>query len=107
NVEVWQIGADGGFLAAPVNISADRENRMLVAMAERSDIIVDFTNVPQGDYVLRNIGPDEPFGGGLPGVDFDPSDENTTGNVMMFRVGPALSADSSTPPRFLKLPSIE
>ena len=24
--------------------------------------------------MLLNIGPDEPFGGGIPGVDFDPAD---------------------------------
>ena len=36
-------------------------------------MIVDFTNVPVGtEIVLLNLGPDEPFGGGVPGVDFTP-----------------------------------
>ena len=69
-VEVWQIGNEGGFLAAPVNLTADHGNRLLMGLAERADVIVDFTNVPAGNYVLGNVGPDEPFGGGVPGVDF-------------------------------------
>ena len=42
-----------------------------MGLAERADVIVDFTNVPVGNYVLGNVGPDEPFGGGEPGVDFE------------------------------------
>jgi spore coat protein A len=105
-VEVWQIGNEGGFLAAPVNITADHGNRLLMALAERADVLVDFTNVPTGNYVLANVGPDEPFGGGIPGVDFEVADPGTTGQVMQFRVVPALGADDSTPPQFLQLPAI-
>ena len=47
-VEVWQIGNEGGFLAAPVNITANHGNRLLMGLAERADVIVDFTNVPVG-----------------------------------------------------------
>jgi spore coat protein A, manganese oxidase len=74
--------------------------------AERADIIVDFTAVPVGNYVLGNVGPDEPFGGGVPGTDFDPADSWTTGQVLQFRVVPAIGADLSTPPPFLQLPAI-
>ena len=66
-VEVWQIGNEGGFLSAPVNMTADHENRILMGLAERADVIVDFTNVPVGRHLLANVGPDEPFGGGVPG----------------------------------------
>ena len=104
--EVWQIGNEGGFLAAPVNITLDHENKLLMALAERADLIVDFTNVPQGKYVLRNVGPDEPFGGGLPNVDFDAADVSSTGQVLEFRVGPSLTLDTTTPPQFLELPAI-
>src|SRR6185503_2162011 len=45
-VEVWQIGNEGGFLAAPVNLTADHDNCLLMGLAERADLIVDFTNVP-------------------------------------------------------------
>ena len=51
-VEVWQIGNEGGFLAAPVNLTADDRNRLLMGLAERADLIVDFTNVPVGAHVL-------------------------------------------------------
>jgi FtsP/CotA-like multicopper oxidase with cupredoxin domain len=105
-VEVWQIGNEGGFLAAPVNLTADNGNRLLMALAERADLIVDFTNVPLGNHVLHNLGPDEPFGGGEPPDDFDSADPDTTGQVMQFRVVPAVAADPTTPPRYLVLPTV-
>jgi FtsP/CotA-like multicopper oxidase with cupredoxin domain len=105
-VEVWAIGNEGGFLAAPVNLTATNGNRLLMGLAERADLIVDFTNVPLGSYVLGNVGPDEPFGGGVPGVDFDVADPASTGQVMEFRVVPAIDADDSTPPQFLQLPAV-
>jgi len=105
-VEVWQIGNEGGFLAAPVNITATNGNRLLMGLAERADVIVDFTNVPAGSYVLGNVGPDEPFGGGEAPGDFDAADPATTGQLMRFNIGPALSADLTTPPQFLVLPAL-
>jgi spore coat protein A, manganese oxidase len=105
-VEVWQIGNEGGFLAAPVNITANHGNHLLMGLAERADVIVDFTNVPAGSYVLGNVGPDEPFGGGIPGIDFAVADPATTGQVMEFRVVAAAAADPTTPARFLQLPAI-
>ena len=105
-VEVWAIGNEGGFLAAPVNLTATNGNRLLMGPAERADLIVDFTNVAVGNYVLANVGPDEPFGGGIPGIDFEVADPATTGQIMEFRVVPALTVDDSTPPQFLQLPAI-
>jgi spore coat protein A len=105
-VEVWQIGNEGGFLAAPVNLSAGNANRLLMGLAERADMIVDFTNVPLGNHVLANVGPDEPFGGGEPPDDFDTADPETTGQIMQFRVVPAVGVDDSTLPQFLQLPAI-
>lgn len=105
-VEVWQIGNEGGFLAAPVNLTTTYGNHLLMSPAERADIIVDFTNVPLGNYVLGNIGPDEPFGGGAPGIDFPVADGASTGQIMQFRVVPARAPDPTTPPQFLKLPTI-
>ncbi len=97
----WQAGGDGGFLPTPVPL-----DRLLLAPAERADVIVDFTNVPVGSEVtLLNLGPDEPFGGGVPGVDFEPSDPASTGLVMQFRVRAAESIDVSTPPQDLALPA--
>lgn len=107
-VEVWAVGNEGGYLATPVNITAYHRNRLLLGLAERADIIVDFTDVPEGKYILGNIGPDEPFGGGEPGVDFEPADPATTGKVMEFRVVPLPigAVDTTTPPMFLQLPTI-
>lgn len=106
SVEVWQIGNEGGFLNAPVNLTANHGNQLLMGPAERADVIVDFTNVPEGKYVLGNAGPDEPYGGGMPGVDFEPSDPDSTGRVMQFRVVPAAAPDPTTPPLYLQLPAI-
>ena len=39
----WQIGTEGGFLPNPVRLT-----ELLLAPAERADVIVDFTNVPAG-----------------------------------------------------------
>jgi len=99
----WQIGAEGGFLPAPVQLE-----QLLMGNAERADVIVDFSDLPTGtDLYLINEGPDEPFGGGVPGTDFPAADPATTGQVMKFHVVPATgSGDSSTPPGELTLPTI-
>jgi FtsP/CotA-like multicopper oxidase with cupredoxin domain len=99
----WQIGADGGFLPAPVEL-----NRLLIAPAERVDVIIDFSSVPTGTTItLLNLGPDEPFGGGEPGVDFDAADPGTTGKVMQFKVKKRIGFDLSKRPDRLRLPKIK
>jgi FtsP/CotA-like multicopper oxidase with cupredoxin domain len=105
-VHVWQIGNEGGFLEAPVNLTTGHCNQSLLAPAERTDLIVDFTDVPPGKYILENAGPDEPFAGGVPGDDFKRADSTTTGQILQFRVVPAPAPDPSTPPEFLQLPPI-
>jgi FtsP/CotA-like multicopper oxidase with cupredoxin domain len=105
-VEVWQIGNEGGFLAAPVNLSAEHGNQLLMGLAERADLIVDFTNVPVGQHILTNVGPDEPFGGGIPGIDFVSADPDSTGQILAFNVVEAVAPDPTTPPQFLQLPAI-
>jgi len=113
-VEVWQIGNEGGFLVAPMNLTADNANQLLMGLAERADLIVDFGNVPVGNYVLGNGGPDEPFKGFNPdgtladgeGGRLEPADPASTGRIMEFRVVPRTAADPTTPPRFMALPAI-
>jgi bilirubin oxidase len=96
----WQIGGDGGFLPAPVQLS-----QLLMGLAERADVIVDFTGLGVGtELFLINEGPDEPFGGGVPGTDFPPSDPHTTGQVLKFKVVAATSQDVSVEPGQLTLP---
>jgi spore coat protein A, manganese oxidase len=104
-VQVWQIGNEGGFLAAPVNITAITGGKLLMCPAERADVIVDFTNVPLGNYILGNVGPDAPFNG-QPIAAAELADSDTTGQIMQFRVVPALAADPTTPPQFLQMPAI-
>jgi FtsP/CotA-like multicopper oxidase with cupredoxin domain len=104
-VQVWQIGNEGGFLAAPVDVTA-AGNTVLMGLAERADVIVDFANVPAGNYVLGNLGPDEPFGGGAPEDDFDSADPGSTGQVMQFSVVATKGKDPTTPPAQLVLPAI-
>jgi len=104
--EVWQIGSEGGFLPTQVNLTADHAGHLLLGPAERADVILDFTGVPLGRFVIGNIGPDEPFGGGQPDQDFDIADPTTTGRVLELRVVPAAGPDPTTPPRYLVLPTV-
>jgi bilirubin oxidase len=97
-----QIGAEGGFLRVPVQLE-----QLLVSPAERADVIVDFTHVPVGTHVyLINEAPDEPFGGGVPNVDFPPADLETTGQVMRFTIAPLTGRDNSQPVDRLVLPPL-
>jgi bilirubin oxidase len=99
----WQIGADGGFLPAPA-----QRSQILMAPAERADVIVDFTGLPVGTVLyLINEGPDEPFGGGVPGTDFPAADPATTGQVMKFEVVPLASRDTSQDLARLTLPAFQ
>jgi FtsP/CotA-like multicopper oxidase with cupredoxin domain len=98
----WQIGADGGFLPEAIKL-----NQVLLGPAERADVIVDFTGLAVGsEIVLTNNAPDEPFGGGEPGVDFEPADPDSTGAVMKFVVVPSTGPDASTPPGDLRFPVV-
>jgi spore coat protein A, manganese oxidase len=99
-VPFWQIGTEGGFLPAPVRL-----DQLLIGPAERADVIVDFTGVPGGtELYLINEGPDEPFGGGDPGDEFEAADPATTGQVMKLAIVPLASTDTSVPPSQLTLP---
>jgi FtsP/CotA-like multicopper oxidase with cupredoxin domain len=82
-----QIGGDQGFLPTPAAL-----NELLMAPAERADVIVDFSNFPVGtEVVLVNDGPDAPFGD--PSDATDISDHSSTGLVMKFIV----TADDNLP----------
>ncbi len=106
DVEVYQIGAEQGFLPEPVLLndvdldeSGDGTAQVLMGLAERADVIADFRGLADGtEVLLTNVGPDEPFGGGTPGVDFDPADPDTTGQVMRFVVDASLNGASDTDP---------
>ncbi len=98
-----QIGSEGGYLPKPVRLK-----QLLIAPAERADVIVDFSRVKRGTrIVLRNLAPDEPYGGGRIGDEFEPADPGTTGQVMQFRVKRAVKADHSQRASRLRLPAIK
>ncbi|HEX2418219.1 MAG TPA: bilirubin oxidase, partial [Micromonosporaceae bacterium] len=97
----WQIGAEGGFLSVPARL-----DQLLIGNAERADVIVDFAGLTTGtELYLINEGPDEPFGGGVPGADFAAADPLTTGQVMKFVVGQLSGEDRSMSPEQLNLPA--
>jgi len=99
----WQLGSEGGFLPEPV-----RRADLLLAPAERADVIADFSSFPVGtELYLVNEGPDAVYMGGTPGKDFAAADVKTTGQVMKFVVEPLTTADTSTPPSRLTLPHLE
>ncbi len=78
----------------------DPDQALLMAPAERPDVIVDFSGLPDGTVVrMINTAPDDPFGGfnGLPGEDAV-ADPLTTGQVMEFIVNSALTGASPTDP---------
>ncbi|KKK64275.1 hypothetical protein LCGC14_2985870, partial [marine sediment metagenome] len=96
-----QIGSEGGLLPdAPVALT-----QLLMAPAERADVIVDFSSFEPGDeIILLNLGPDSPFGG-LPVDPEDQADPETTGQVMKFKVVELTGEDTSEIPA--ELPPIE
>jgi len=112
-----QIGAEQGFLPQAVEIltgfatplpgdgshpkpnqrvpASDPQQALLMGLAERADVLVDFHKLPDGTRVrMINTAPDAPFGG-FPDAPADPS---TTGQVMEFVVNSALlqPSDSAT-----------
>jgi FtsP/CotA-like multicopper oxidase with cupredoxin domain len=66
---------------------ASPDSALLMGLAERADVIVDFSGLPDGTVVrMVNTAPDAPFGG-FPDI---PADSATTGQVMEFTVKAAL-----------------
>lgn len=103
------VASDQGYLREPVDVMAQenwREGRIVIAPAERFELVLDFTNVPVGRHILKNVGPDGYFAGGEPGVDFQPADPKTTGNILAFDVITARGKDKSTPATDLVLPAL-
>ncbi len=81
--------------------ATDPQQALLMGLAERADVIVDFRDLKDGDIVMMtNTAPDAPFGG----FPDDPADPSTSGQVMQFVVNSALSLSSDeevTPPQNL------
>jgi FtsP/CotA-like multicopper oxidase with cupredoxin domain len=116
----YQIGAEQGLLPKVVMVStgfktalpgngtipsptpaAAPEEALLMGLAERADVLVDFSSLPAGTVVrMINTAPDAPFGG-FPDV---PADPGTTGQIMEFQVTADTSAgEGFTSPQSLVL----
>jgi FtsP/CotA-like multicopper oxidase with cupredoxin domain len=83
----------------------DPAQALLMAPAERADVIVDFSGLAAGTIVrMINTGDDAPFGG-FPNA---PADPLTTGQVMQFVVNqPTLASDATTVSPFAFVPNAE
>jgi len=103
-VPFYQIGAEQSLLPAVVKVqsgfknsvaTSDPQEALLMGLAERADVLVDFRGLADGTQVrMINTAPDAPFNG-FPDV---PSDPSTTGQVMQFVVNSALNGLSPTDP---------
>jgi FtsP/CotA-like multicopper oxidase with cupredoxin domain len=123
----YQIGAEQGFLPKVVKIQTgfatqlpgngsipapvaapDPAQALLMGPAERADVIVDFSGMPNGTRIrMINTGPDVPFGG-FPILPVDKADPLTTGQVMDFIVNTTLTQPgdaTTTLPQSLVLPA--
>ncbi|TLN10129.1 copper oxidase, partial [bacterium] len=70
-----QIGSDGGYLPAPVNM-----NSLLLAPGERADILVDFSSAAPGTKIILENNARAPYPKGTP------ADPQTVGQIMQFTV---------------------
>ena len=81
-MQFTQIGSDGGYLKAAVNLT-----ELTLAPGERADILVDFSKLPLGTKVILTNTAKSPSPRGTP------ADPQTTGQIMQFTVnatgGPA------------------
>jgi spore coat protein A, manganese oxidase len=106
-----QIGTEGGFLPEPAMLQS-----VVLAPAERADMIVDFSDVPVGAKLILYSEAAAPFPMGGDDTDFfagnkkndvvtQPGYGPNTRTLMQFRVGPRVGAKDPRPAP-LKLPAI-
>ena len=70
-----QIAAEGGFLPDPVLLDGSRDATLLLAPAERADLIVDFSDVPAGSILILYNDAPAPFPSGDSANDYDADDK--------------------------------
>lgn len=91
---ITQIGNDGGLLPVAVpGIGSEEDHGLLLALAERADLIVDFSKFPAGTKITVRNDAATPYPSGS---EVNPA---TTGRIMQFRVTkPLAQADTSQLP---------
>ncbi len=80
-VRMWQIGAEGGLWDMPVPVT-----RLVLAPAERADVVVDFSGAPGALLPLKNLRPRQPVSTPAPPLT----------QVMQFRVGSTVTQPGPT-----------
>ncbi len=75
-----QIGTEGGFLPAPV-LADGSAFKVLMAPAERADVIVDFSQVPAGSVLLLYNDAPGPYPGGTSVFDNYPQNPKTPASI--------------------------
>jgi spore coat protein A, manganese oxidase len=76
-----QIGTEGGFLPAPAMLNGPRQQQLLLAPAERADLIVDFRNVAAGAVLILYNDAAAPFPHGDPAMDYFAGNPKTPSSV--------------------------
>ena len=65
-----QFGTEGGFLPYPIQVNGPQQPTLLLAPAERADLIVDFRNVPAGATLILYSDAPGPYPMGDPVTDY-------------------------------------
>ncbi len=79
-----QIGTEGGFLPYPVMLNGPSQLELLLAPAERADLLVDFRGVPDGSIFLLCSEAPAPFPMGNDYDDYHPGNPSTPSSVPGF-----------------------
>ena len=76
-----QIASEGGFLPAPAMVNGPKQPLLLLAPAERADLIVDFSAVPAGSVLILYNDASAPFPMGDGRYDFNPNNPKTPTSI--------------------------
>jgi spore coat protein A len=111
------IGTEGGFLDGAVAPKGVVMREIVLAPAERADVVIDFTGATPGSYyILHNDAP-VPFPGGTPLADFHPRNPKlavqplpgytpNTRTLLQFRVKPLAGTPDAAPDPMWALPTM-
>jgi spore coat protein A len=108
-----QIATEGGFLPAPVLLDGSGGATLLLAPAERADLIVDFSDVPAGSILILYNDAAAPFPMGDPEADYSAGKKRDaqrgfgpdTRTLLQIVVGPRVGAKDPHAP--LRLPPLD
>ena len=117
-----QIGTEGGFLDPAVaprgTLVGTAKAPLVLAPAERADVIVDFSKVKPGQFVILHNDAPVPYPDGTEMADFHPANKRlaapslpgfgpNTRTLLQFRIVPAASSPDPEPPAGWTLPPLD